>query len=151
MKFEHKLVNIRSVAGGARPDRVSEFERIEKACNKLAEEGWEIVTQLWTSEHLLLRRRTDEPQSLDSKTLEEKVAALLAEMPWGPNKDTVTDLLIPMTMQEANALNAAMGLVEHSELDLDPEDREPLRWVMNRIGKAWTAEAERRAAKNDNS
>jgi len=63
------------------------------------------------------------------------------------DESTSEFLVIKMTMQEANALNAAIGQVDRRRID--EEDREPLRWVMNRIGKAWVAEAERRAAKND--
>ena len=55
-------------------------------------------------------------------------------------------LKIEMTMQEANALTAAMGQVDMDELDKD--DRAPLRWVMNRIGEAWMQEANRRAHEN---
>jgi hypothetical protein len=52
-------------------------------------------------------------------------------------------LTIKMSMQEANALTSAMGLVDTD--DLDKEDRAPLRWVMNRIGEAWMQESNRRA------
>ncbi len=55
-------------------------------------------------------------------------------------------LKIEMTMQEASALTAALDQVDDDKLD--KEDRAPLRWVANRIGKAWLNEANRRADKS---
>jgi hypothetical protein len=52
-------------------------------------------------------------------------------------------LTIEMTMQEASALTSAMSQVDPKELD--KEDRGPLQWVVDRIGKAWKQELDRRA------
>ena len=72
--IEHKWVDIHALSDeeeGSQPDRIA------KACDKLALDGWEIVTSVWTTSHLLLRRSFAGPKPA---TIANSVEAVLGKL-----------------------------------------------------------------------